>query len=400
MGPGHMIASETQVPLAHQRLRQAFEIFSGAADKLSHAYGELQSEVMRLRGELAAANDELRRQLAEKAELSRRLGALLAALPGGVVALDPNGVIEDVNPAAERILGEPLLGLPWTEIVGGRLSGTGHSGEWTLSSAGHGKTLRLRIESSVPDEEGRRILLVHDITEMHVMQEQMRRSQRLSAMGEVAASLAHRLRTPLATALLYCSHLADPDLAEDQRSGFAAKALDRLRHLERLIHDMLLFVKGTGAGCDRVHLSALLEELRQVMEPQMSRRGVHFEVHDGSNAAWVRADRRALQAAMMSLLENALQACSDGGSVSLECTQRVGGLVLAVRDSGPGIDPDIRDRIFEPFFTTRAGGTGLGLAIVRQVADSLGGSVRVRSIPGLGTEFALYLPCEKDNGAQ
>lgn len=395
-----MITSETWIPAAHQRLRQAFEMFSGAADKLSHAYRELQNEVMRLRGELAAANDELRRQLAEKAELSRRLEALLDALPGGVVALDANGVIEDFNRAAEKILGAPLLGQPWGQIVGGRLSATGDPGEWTLCCAAPGAAQRLRIESSAPDPEGRRILLIHDITEMHLMQERLRRSQRLSAMGEVAARLAHCLRTPLATALLYCSHLADPGLAEDQRAGFVARALDRLRHLERLIRDTLLFVKGGTADCERVELSSLLEELRQVMEPQMSRRAVRFEVHDRSSGAAVRADRRALQAAVMSLLENALQACPGGGSVSLECSWHAEGLALAVRDSGPGIEPDLRDRIFEPFFTTRAGGTGLGLAIVRGVAESLGGSVQVNSVPGQGSEFVLLLPHELRNGAQ
>lgn len=228
--------------------------------------------------------------------------------------------------------------------------------------------------------------------ELAVANGELRRKQRLAVMGEMAASLAHQLRTPLSTALLYTAHLANPALAGDERSGFAEKALERLRYLEQLIRDMLLFVKGETAEWETVATASLLMALQQVFEPQMSRRGLFFSVHDESAGASLMADRKALSGAVASLLENAMQASPEGGRVTLESTQTSDAILLTVRDDGQGIAAEIQERMFEPFFTTRDEGTGLGLAIVRGVTRSLGGTVQVRSAPGAGTEFILRLP--------
>ena len=236
--------------------------------------------------------------------------------------------------------------------------------------------------------------------ELALANDELRRNQRLAVMGEMAAGLAHQLRTPLSTALLYTAHLANPALAGDERSGFAEKALERLRHLEYLIRDMLLFVKGDTAEWETVAISSLLAELKQVIEPQMSRRNLHFSVHDASAGASLMADRNALSGAVVSLLENAMQAAPEGGRVTLECTQTVDAIVLTVRDDGHGIAAEIQERLFEPFFTTRDEGTGLGLAMVRGVTQSLGGTVQVRSAPGTGSEFILRLPRTADTAQQ
>ena len=228
--------------------------------------------------------------------------------------------------------------------------------------------------------------------ELAVANGELRHQQRLAAMGEMAARLAHQLRTPLATALLYTAHLANPALAGDERAGFAEKALERLRHLENLIRDMLLFVKGETAEWETVAIASLLGELQQVIEPQMARRGLNFSVRDESAGASLMADRKALTGAVASLLENAMQAAPEGGRVTLECTQAGDAIVLTVKDNGRGIAAEIQKRLFEPFFTTRGEGTGLGLAIVRGVTQSLGGTVQVRSAPGTGSEFILRLP--------
>ena len=387
-------------PADYQHLQQAFAIFSQASEQLSGAYQELQEQVAQLTRELAVANGELRRQLAEKEALSQRLGVLLAALPGGVVALAPDGRVEEVNPAAIDLLGEPLLWLPWQAVAAKRLLETNVAGEWNLRQAATAGARRIRIESSPPDPAGRRILLLHDISAAHEMQECLRRNERLSALGEIAAGLAHQLRTPLATALLYTAHLANPALARDERCGFAEKTLERLRHLEHLIRDMLLFVKGETAEWETVAISSLLAELRQLIEPQMSRRSLHFSVNDKSAGASLKADRKALSGALVSLLENAMQASPEGGRVTVAGTRDDDAIVLTVRDEGRGIESEIQERLFEPFFTTRAEGTGLGLAIVRGVTRSLGGAVQVRSAPGAGSEFILRLPRTADTAQQ
>jgi two-component system sensor histidine kinase FlrB len=380
------------LPADYAQLRQAFAIFSQASDQLSGAYQELQQQVAQLTRELAVTNGELRHQLIAKDALSQRLSLLLAALPGGVVALDAGGCVEQVNPAAMDMLGEPLLRLSWRVVTDERLLRTNVAGEWNLRHAATTSPCRMRIESSPADSAGRRILLIHDITEAHAMREQLRRKQRLTVMGEMAAGLAHQLRTPLSTALLYAAHLGNPALPGHECQSFAAKALERLRHMEHLIRDMLLFVKGETAEWETVVMSSMLAELQQVIEPQLSRRNLRFSVHDNSAGASLMADRKALCGALTNLLENAMQASRAGGRVTLECASAGDAVTLTVSDDGPGIDAEIQERLFEPFFTTRAEGTGLGLAIVRGVIQSMGGAVQVRSAPGAGSEFILWLP--------
>lgn len=379
----------------HEQLRHAFAIFNETSEQLSGAYKALQVQVKQLTKELALANGELHRQLVAKEDLSQRLSLLLKALPAGVIALDAADCVEQVNPAAITILGEPLMGLSWPSILCERLSQTTVICEWNLKQEIAAHPHRVRIESSTCDSTGRRILLVYDITEAHAMQEQVKRNQRLTSMGEMAANLAHQLRTPLSTALLYATHLGNEALNAQERQQFASKTTERLHHLEHLINDMLRFVKGETAQLERVVISSLLAELRRVIEPQMARYNLQFKVYDNSGGASLMIDHKALCGALINLLENAIQASSMGGNVTLTCDLDIDAAILTVSDDGSGIEVDIQERLFEPFYTTRTEGTGLGLAIVRGVIQSMGGNVQVNSLPNIGSEFIIRLPRNK-----
>ena len=230
---------------------------------------------------------------------------------------------------------------------------------------------------------------------------ELARRERLSALGEMAAQLAHQLRTPLATALLYTGHLTRPQVSENDRIRFAEKTLSRLRYLERLIQDMLLFVK--GARLSEVHfpLAPLLEELAQTMEPHATGKGVDFRITSPTPGMMLRGDRQAISGALINLCENALQACKSGDRISLAVSGEGSPFAaFQVEDSGAGIPEAARERLFEPFFTTRGEGSGLGLAIVRQVAEAHGGWVEWASRDGGGSRFTLFLPFarERDDG--
>ncbi|MDP1559140.1 MAG: ATP-binding protein [Nitrosomonas sp.] len=376
----------------HEQLRQAFAVFNETSQQLSGVYKELQLQVVQLTKELALANGELHRQLVAKEDLSQRLSLLLTALPAGVIALDTLDCVEQVNPAAIKILGEPLLGLPWLTVIDERLRQTTVANEWNLKQDVSTCPHRICIEASTCDSTGRRILLIHDITEAHTMQEQVKRNQRLTSMGEMAANLAHQLRTPLSTALLYATHLGNDALTGDERRQFSARTTERLHHLEHLINDMLRFVKGETAQLENVVISSLLAELQRVIEPQLSRFKLQFIVRDNSGGASLMIDYKALCGALTNLLENAMQASSAGDCVTLTCDLDNEAVMLTVSDDGPGIDVALQERLFEPFYTTRAEGTGLGLAIVRGVIQSMGGNVQVNSLPSIGSEFVIRLP--------
>ncbi len=384
---------ESKTPIDPRELEQAFSLFNRASEQLAATYAGLQHQVASLTQELAIANGELKRQYLEKEALSQRLTALLAALPAGVVVVDPGERVIEANPAAQAMLGAPLLGLAWPVAQACTLHPTASVGEWETTI--HAAPLRLALSTNVLLGTGGQILLFHDITQPHALQVELARHQRLSAMGEVAARLAHQLRTPLATALLYASQLSQPQLDPVERVRFGDKVVARLKHLEHLIQDMLLFVRGEAGGRDVLAVADLLADLQQVMEPQMLERGLVFVVEHGAAAAQILGSREALTGALVNLLENAMQNSPPGARVTLSSRKENEQVWLRVVDTGPGIDPAMLDRLFEPFFTTRQEGTGLGLAIVRGVAQAHGGEVAVHSTPGQGAEFALRLPCAK-----
>ncbi|MCL6555242.1 MAG: PAS domain-containing protein [Burkholderiales bacterium] len=376
----------SEPPIDPRELTQAFSLFSVASEQLARAYADLKRQVADLTRELAVANGELKRQYEEKEALSERLAGLLDALPAGVVVLEAGGRVAQVNPAARELLGEPLLGEDWGQVRG-RLAPTSTPDEWETMGG-----RRVSLSARALPAFGGELLLLNDVTQAHALRVELARHQRLSAMGEVAARLAHQLRTPLATALLYASHLNRGQLDEADRLRFAQKVLERLRHLEHLIQDMLLFVRGEAAGRETLSASHLARDLTQVMEPQMAARGLAFLLRDAAEGAGVLGSRDALASALLSLLENAMQVCRPGDEVRLAVTAAGGEVAFEVRDTGPGIEAGNLERIFEPFFTTRSDGTGLGLAIVRSVAEAHGGRVEVESVPGQGSTFRFVLP--------
>ncbi|MBT9614156.1 MAG: PAS domain-containing protein [Burkholderiales bacterium] len=385
--------SDSKTPIDPRELEQAFSLFNLASEQLAATYAGLQNQVASLTQQLAIANGELKRQFLEKEALSQRLTALHSALPAGVVVLDESDHVIEANPAAEAMLGHALDGRAWPVVQACALRPSNNSEEWITT--GHAEPRRLALSTSALPGTSGQILLFHDITEAHALQLELARHQRLSAMGEVAARLAHQLRTPLATALLYASQLSQSHLPEAERKRFAEKVVARLTYLEHLIQDMLLYVRGEAGGREPIKVADLLADLRQVMEPQMLERGLVFQVGHGAGEAHISGSREALTGALVNLLENAMQWSPASGHVSL-ASEVVGEEVwLRVSDSGPGIESAMLERMFDPFFTTRSDGTGLGLAIVRGVAQAHGGEIIVQSTPGSGAEFALRLPTAK-----
>jgi len=383
-------ASRATDQAAH--LAEAFRVFNQASAELSEAYAGLRGQVAQLTAELAAANGELARQYQEKAALNERLGRLLDALPAGVVVVDGGGRVEQSNPAADAILGANLAGADWARVAERVFEGSDTQGEWR--SRGPSAAEKRVTVSETPLSAGSgRIVLLQDVTETHRMRRQAQRHERLAAMGEMAASLAHQLRTPLSAALLYVGNLASPALAVPERIGMAEKASARLQDLERMIRDMLVFARGEVSGREWFAAADLAAEALQCIEPLARERGVVVERSDGAAGARLHGDRKALAGALVNLLENAVQACAPGCRVRLALTAAGGQLAFTVRDNGTGIAAPARERLFEPFFSTRSGGTGLGLAVARGIARAHGGRLDLVAADGPGTEFALYLPC-------
>lgn len=386
MSPSDPAAENPEALAKAAELQRAFAVFNQVSAELTQAYEALQARVASLTEELAIANGELRRQYEEKEALSERLSSLLDALPAGVVLLDQAARVTALNPTALTMFGEASIDRHWGDVAQQFLEPTRTVGEWMLGEA------RVAIAESALASGGGKLLLVHDVTAAHQMMTELERNQRLAAMGEMAASLAHQLRTPLAAALLYTANLGQPGVSEEARAKFSGKATAQLQRLERLIQDVLLFARGESIGRDLIPASDLLQEAAQTVEPLMRERSLAFAAVDQCAGAILAGGRKALFGALVSLLENAMQATPEGGKICLSGKRCGDMLALSVADTGPGISAEQRRRIFEPFFTTKGQGTGLGLAIALGVARAHGGTIDVSSTPGSGAEFVMLLP--------
>lgn len=373
-----------------QRLEVAFEQFNVISGELISAYRQLEMQVVQLNAELEDSNRKLRLQLGENAALAERLGLLLEALPAGVVELSPAGEVARLNPLAAAWLGGEALGRPWREVEPLFLP-TDVDEVFSLTRA-HAPS-RLTLQYQALPAQGGAIVLIHDVSRQHELTTELAQQQKLAAMGGMAASLAHQLRTPLATAMLYTANLKREGLAEAERERFIDKSLSRLRALEGLIQNMLGFVRGQVGLSESLPLAPLLEEVASTIEPQCRAKQVGFACHSElSSVKHIVADRKALLGALFNLLENALHYCREGGQVTLWVRQGPEWLQFVIEDDGPGIPVETLEQVFEPFFTTRSGGTGLGLSIVKKVAEELGGGVSCENRAEGGARFSLTLP--------
>lgn len=372
-----------------QNLEDAFHIFSQVSERLADSYQLLEKRVTDLTDELAATRHERLQQLAEKERLANRLQLLLETLPGGVVVLDGEGLVQECNPAAKELLGGPLLGEKWVDVAARVFAG---SPQQRLDvTLGDGRQLSMST-CELAVEPGR-IILLQDVTETRRLQELLSRHHRLSAMGEMVARLAHQIRTPLASAMLYVSMLNKPHVDQTDRMQCADKLLSRLRQLERTVNDMLIYARGGEFTHQPVAVAALLDELKQALELQLRQCHGTLEIKNTAPDTTVDGVPEILLSALLNITTNAIQAAGENVALRIEARQSAKGETeIRISDNGPGIAPEIKDKIFEPFFTTRGTGTGLGLAVVRAVMEGHQGNVLAQSKPGEGATFVLTFP--------
>ncbi|SFD08970.1 two-component system, sensor histidine kinase FlrB [Thiohalospira halophila DSM 15071] len=372
-----------------KELEAAFQAFNRLSEQLTESYRDLEQQVAALTSELERSRAAHSEELAEKERLAERLERLVRALPAGVVVVGGFGAVEEANPAARELLGEPLEGQPWAAVIAR-----------AFDPQGSGYDLRLRdgrlvnLATCPLGNEPGQILLLTDVTADRAQQERDHHQKRLLAMGEMAASLAHQVRTPLSSALLYAGHLRRTDLDEQRRQAAAEKITSRLQRLEKLVNDMLIFARGGIGGAERLPAGEFLGAVAGGVAGEAEQAGVELvtETH-GLEEAELRCNRELLTSAALNLANNAVQSMGEGGRLRLSLVSPDSDYVdLEVADTGPGIDDEVRQRLFEPFFTTRSGGTGLGLAVVQAVARAHHGEVLVESEPGVGSTFRLRLP--------
>ncbi len=339
-------------------------------------------------GSIVAAPDAM--SAAERQEL-HRLQHLLQVLPNGIVVLDQRGYVMQANPVAVAMLGEPLHGQRWLDVINRSFRPRNDDGlEVSLHD---GRRVQLAISALEP--LAGQLIVLTDLTETRQLQSRLSHLQRLSALGKMMASLAHQIRTPLSGALLYARNLTNQKLSNEARELFTQKLLNRLTDLEQQVNDLLLFARaGREQQATSLSMQQLLSEVFAAVEPLVLQQQGEVLVELPDPDIRVLGNHTALAGALSNLVHNALEHAGPGARIHLsaiaDAEQRQ--VVLAVDDEGPGVPEHLRHQIFEPFFTTRSNGTGLGLAVVQAVATSHNGLARCLKSSRGGARFELILP--------
>lgn len=363
------------------------------------------------------------------------------SIGSGITTIDHAGRITSFNPEAERITGfsaREVEGLALETLIPGALAVIeAREGERTRERAPgrdriayrnrRGEDLFVGLAASkLLGADGSmlgHVVIFQDVTAVVSMEQELRRSERLAAVGEMAARMAHEIRNPLASIsgsvqlLQGSGESGAGEPAHDKLMGIVVREVDRLNDL---IGDFLRYSRPAPLALEAVPLAALVEEIAEIAE----RRSPDVRVELACDRSVVaRADASQLKAAVWNLWNNAVQAMEGKGTLEIrvgrrstarpsqeEClpnrnaagrhgsaaTGSMGAAVLEIEDSGPGMSAELQDRIFEPFFTTKQDGTGLGLATVQRIVEQHGGSIEIESRVGQGTCFRLLLPLAEE----
>jgi two-component system sensor histidine kinase HydH len=218
-------------------------------------------------------------------------------------------------------------------------------------------------------------------------------SEKLAALGQLAAAIAHEVRNPL-TVIRSAAQTLRESLPGDSPDAARACSFitDETDRLGNLISALLAFARPVQISPAEVTIAELFERAVSVTAPEISAKHIRVNRHAGAELGAVRVDPDLMGQVFVGLVANAVAAVEPGGEVSLDAKSNGANVELAVADSGPGVPPELRRRVFEPFFTTRAEGVGLGLAIARQIVEAHGGVIDVDSSASGGARFWVRLP--------
>ncbi|HEX2465793.1 MAG TPA: ATP-binding protein [Thermoanaerobaculia bacterium] len=217
-------------------------------------------------------------------------------------------------------------------------------------------------------------------------------SEKLAALGQLAASISHEVRNPLAILRTTIQNLEeDPGSTDDVRRS-CAFLRDEIDRLGRVTGSILGFARPVAPRPGRVRAAELFERVKLLQPLEVREKSLRLDVRDASGAAEIGADADLLSQALLGLVTNAAQAARERGSITLEARSTGDEIALSVSDDGPGIPEADRERIFEPFYSTRRDGHGLGLAVVRQIARAHGARIEVDGNEGGGARFSIVFP--------
>lgn len=331
---------------------------------------------------------------------------ILRTLPVGIIATDMDDRITSINPAAQCITGlnraavtgrslRELLPGVWT-VLEGRTEQDAASEQEAWCMVGETRRVPLAISAShIVTEEGEAIgtaLIMRDLGEIRRLQSELRRRDRLVALGNMAAGIAHEVRNPLSAIKGLARFFMEASPEGSDESRMADIMTKEVLRLDKVVGDLLDFARPDVLNLTDVALNELVERSHDMVRSDMDARNIRFEADLPQPPLSVRLDRDRMAQVLLNLFLNAVQAMPDGGKLTVRGRMEGSELALEVADTGCGIAPERLADIFSPYFTTKASGTGLGLSIVHKIVEAHDGTIEVASTPGEGTVFKLRFP--------
>lgn len=354
--------------------------------------------------------------------LRNQLDYVLKSVSDGVVAVGLDGKITAFNNAAEDLLGfraENVVGEDYCgvfenlPVAGELLKGVLQSKkrlphrevEW---HNGNGVRHVLSVGASPirdkADEVVGAVETFTDLTELKLLEEHLERKNRLEALGEMAAGVAHEIRNPLGAIELYASLLKRKDNLDDSQTEVLDKILVAVSGLNRIVEDMLAFTRSVTLRVAPAKIGPLIAAAACMAQPGITEKEISVDakiLKDEEEDFAVNVDAEMIQRVFLNLLLNAIDAVSKNGRIKISVEKKMVEnrpfAKVSVIDNGCGIDESLRDKIFNPFFTGKRKGTGLGLPIAHRTVEAHGGKIEFESTVGQGTTFEVWLPCCEDN---
>ncbi len=383
--------------LTNADLRTAFEQFNQISEQFTYAYQDLEGRFKQIKSELSDTKAKRLSELAEKEQLANRMQLLLMALPMGVMVIDSAGVIRECNKSSVELLDTQLHGKLWSDVIKKLFP---KQSQTDISSIDiNGRNIHFSSKSIAGSNDS--LILINDVTDPVTHIDSVKRKERLAFLGNAIASIAHDIRTPLATSFLHLSNL-NRKLKSHNHDGYIAvvdKVKNNLKTLENTINIMLIYAKG---GADTFELmeckkccELIASDLLEIFP------GVTFDIQAQENLKnkCLKINFNAVMTSFRNLIANS-QAVSQGDVVIKInfISDKDDFMKITIEDNGPGIDAETIDKIFDPFFTTKevGEGTGLGLSISYGIVKDHGGSISVESIVGEGSSFLISLPLKFD----
>ncbi|WP_234340156.1 PAS domain-containing sensor histidine kinase [Gorillibacterium timonense] len=344
--------------------------------------------------------------------LQQFAGAFMKDINLGVLLIDPSYCLVDISDTACRILGFPrenVIGKPIEKIFASLpaehqivdrsiLDGVivrNHAASWMNNE----ERYDLLLDSNVlKDHEGRTVgayMMFKDVTNLRSLEEQVKRSDRLAMIGQIAAGTAHEIRNPLTSIKGFLQVLNNTfhDKGMEKERSYTEIMLTEINRINDLVSEFLLLGKRKNVSYHEVELQTTLREILPIIHNEAILHNVNVYYEAIESCPKVIADRELLKQVFLNISKNGIEAMSDGGNLTIGIrTDTEDRFVLVeIRDTGPGIPNFLIDKIFDPFFTTKSEGTGLGLSVCQRIVHDMGGTIRVSS-KGFGTTFTVCIP--------